>query len=159
APEAPAPGWGWDTTLAVAMVMWLSFLHGVSEFCGPVHEYIDAANYHLYFPVRWWKAGSLFLVATPFGDNATTYFPCVGEMGFCWLLIGWGGERPAKVGQVPFLLAGVLAIFGAARRLGASTSAAIIAIAWFVCVPEFLTLSFQANVDTVFVAGYLLAVY
>ena len=46
---------------------------------------------------------------------------------FTWLLVGWGGERLAKVGQLPFLLAAALAAFASARRLGAGVSAAVVA--------------------------------
>ena len=66
----------------------------------------DGPIYHLYFAARWWKAGRLFLVAAPFGENAATYFPANGDLWFTWLMASWGGDRLAKVGQAPFLASG-----------------------------------------------------
>lgn len=119
----------------------------------------DGPIYHLYFAARWWKEGALNLIATPFGENAAPYFPAVGDLWFTWLMTGWGGDRLAKVGQAPFWgLSGVTA-YALARRLGAGSSSALIATAWFLTSTPLLLFAFEANVDMIFVAGYLLAAY
>ena len=51
----------------------------------------------------------LDLIAAPFGENAATYFPVVGDLWFTWLMVGLGGERLAKIGQTPFLALAALA--------------------------------------------------
>src|SRR5262249_34920701 len=119
----------------------------------------DGPIYHLYFAVRWWKAGRLFLVAAPFGENAATYFPANGDLWFTWLLTCWGGDRWARVGQAPFLVLAALASNACARSLGASRSASLVATCWFASSTPLLLYSFEPNVDTIFVAGYMIAVY
>ncbi|MGE5757017.1 MAG: 4-amino-4-deoxy-L-arabinose transferase [Planctomycetaceae bacterium] len=156
---APTEPWQWEATLAVGLVVWASLILGVRSLVGPVKVVSDGPIYHLYFAARWWKAGRLFLVAAPFGESAATYFPAVGDLSFAWLMVGWGGDRLAKVGQAPYLLAAALAALGLARRLGAGVGAAAVAVAWFVGSTPLLLFNFEANVDSVLVAGYLLAAY
>ena len=119
----------------------------------------DGPIYHLYFAARWWKAGRLFLVAAPFGENAATYFPANGDLWFTWLMATWGGDRLAKVGQVPFLVLAGLAALRVCALLGAGRSASLVATCWFVSSTPLLLFSFEPNVDTIFVAGYLVAAY
>ena len=148
-----------EAVVALGLILWASASLAIPSLLGPVKVVSDGPIYHLYFAARWWKAGRLFLVASPFGENAATYFPAVGDLWFTWLLAAWGGDRLAKVGQAPFLLVCALAAYGLARRLGAGRSSALIATAWFVASSPFLLFSFEPNVDTIFVAGYLLAAY
>ena len=148
-----------EAVVALGLVLWASASLAIPSLLGPVKVVSDGPIYHLYFAARWWKAGRLFLVASPFGENAATYFPAVGDLWFTWLLAAWGGDRLAKIGQAPFLLVCALAAYGLARRLGAGRSSALIATAWFVASSPFLLFSFEPNVDTIFVAGYLLAAY
>jgi hypothetical protein len=149
----------WETSAIVALglILWATVAHGMVSLLGPVKVISDGPIYHLYFAVRWWKAARLFLVAAPFGDVAATYFPAVGDLSFTWLLVGWGGDRLAKVGQVPFLLVAALAAYASARRVGAGISASVIAVCCFVSVFPFFLFSLEANVDTIVVAGYLLS--
>jgi hypothetical protein len=117
----------------------------------------DGPIYHLYFAVRWWKAARLELVPVPFGENAATYFPAVGDLWFTWLVAGWGGDQLAKVGQAPFLVVAAVASYATARRLGASRDGAALAVGWFVTSTPLILVTFEPNVDTIFVAGYLAA--
>jgi hypothetical protein len=151
--------WEWAATIALAMVIWPATVFAAVSLLGPVKVVSDGPIYHLYFAARWWKAGRVFLVPVPFGESAATYFPAVGELDFAWLMTAWGGDRLAKVGQAPFLILAALSVFGMARRLGASTPAATIAACWFAACSPFLFFTFEPNVDTIFVAGYLAAVY
>ena len=91
---------------------------GAESLLWPVKVMTDGPIYHLYFAARWWKSGRLDLIAAPFGENAATYFPAVGDLWFTWLMIGWGGDRLAKVGQAPFLVLAGLTAFALCRRLG-----------------------------------------
>ena len=139
-------------------MLWGSVVLGMQSLLLPVKVVSDGPIYHLYFAVRWWKAGRLFLVAAPFGENAATYFPANGDVWFTWLMVTWGGDRLARVGQAPFLLLSAIAVFRIGRVLGASRNSAIVATCWFVTSMPFLIYSFEANVDTIFVAFYLIAV-
>ena len=151
--------WRWDVLIALGLVLWTSVVLGMQSLLLPVKVVSDGPIYHLYFAARWWKAGRLFLVAAPFGENAATYFPANGDLWFTWLMVTWGGDRLARVGQVPFLILAAVAVYGIARRLGASRNSTLLATCWFVTSTPLLIFSFEANVDSIFVAGYLIAVY
>ncbi len=149
----------WEARVSVAMVLAASLLFLIPSLFAAVKVVSDGPIYHLYFAARWWKAGRLILVAAPFGENAATYFPANGDLWFTWLMATWGGDTLAKVGQAPFLLVAGLAASGCARLLGIGRTAATIATCWFVTCTPLLLYSFEPNVDTIFVAGYLAAAY
>ena len=159
AATAKAEPWCWETLIALAFVLWVSVELGIKSLLLPVKVVSDGPIYHLYFAVRWWKAGRLFLVATPFGENAATYFPANGDVWFTWLMVAWGGDRLARVGQAPFLLLAAITVFRIGRMLGSSRNSALLAVCWFITSAPLLAFSFEANVDTLFVAFYLIAVY
>jgi hypothetical protein len=145
--------------LALGLFAWSVILLGVpAVICSPA-PVGDGPIYHLYFAIRWWKAGRLFLIATPFGDSAATYFPAGGDLWFSWLIIGLRSDHLARVGQFPFLLTAGLAVYAMCRMLSVGSSAALIASLWFMTSHLVLIFSFHANVDTIFVAGYLVAVF
>jgi len=156
APRAPARP-GLAATIAVGLVLWASYRIGLVSLLFPVKVVSDGPIYHLYFAARWWKAGRVFPVATPFGEVGATYFWANGEAWFAWLMTLWGGDAWAKLGQVPFLAAATAAVHAMARRAGASASSATVASAWFASVAPLLLYTFEPNVDVLFVAGYLLA--
>lgn len=157
--EESGQTWGWEGVVALGLVLWVASTHLAPAFVLPVKVVSDGPIYHLYFAVKWWKSGSLDLIASPFGENAATYFPAVGDLWFTWLIVGLGGEMLAKVGQAPFLLLAGYTTHAICRRLGAGGRATIVAVCWSVCSTPLLLFSFEPNVDTIFLAGYLLGAY
>lgn len=162
-PEAtrPAPrehGLGWPARLALGLTVAMGIPYLLTSLLGPVKVVSDAPIYHLYFAARWWQAARLFLVPVPFGESAATYFPAGGDVWFTWLFVGWGGDTLAKIGQVPFLLLAALAVVAIARELGAHRDAAVLSACVFASSTPLVVFSFEGNVDTIFVAGYLIAV-
>lgn len=151
--------WETESVVALGLALWAMALFASQSLLYPVKVVSDGPIYHLYFAARWWKAERLFLIAAPFGETAAPYFPAVGDLWFTWLMVGWGGERLAKVGQAPFLLVASLAAYALSRRLGAGRSSALLASVWLATSTPLLLFAFEANVDTIFAAGYLLAVY
>jgi Dolichyl-phosphate-mannose-protein mannosyltransferase len=152
-------GFSTDSLVGLGLLISAALILGMRSLLLAVKVVSDGPIYHLYFAARWWKAGRLFLVAAPFGENAATYFPANGDLWFTWLMASWGGDRLAKVGQAPFLLLATVAAFGCARVLGATRPASLIAACWFASSTPFLLYSFEPNVDTIFVAGYMMAAY
>lgn len=150
---------GWEGWVAAGLVVWTALILGLPSLLFPVKVVSDGPIYHLYFAARWWKAGELILVASPFGESAATYFPANGDLWFSWLMTTWGGDRLAKVGQAPFLAMACLAAFGCARELGASRTSALVAASLFGSCSPLILFSFEPNVDTIFVAGYLTAAF
>ncbi len=145
--------------LATGLVGWAALRLGLISVVFPVKVVSDGPIYHLYMAARWWKAGRLFLVATPFGELGATYFWANGELWYSWLLTLSGGDRVARIGQVPFLILGGMAIEAIARHLGTRASAARLAACWFVAITPELIFAFEPNVDSILIAGYLLGVY
>ena len=144
---------------ALFFAAWAALAFLLRGFVFPVETVSDGPIYHLFFAIRWWKSGHMQLVPTPFGELAATYFPANGDVWLCWLVVGSGSELPAKVGQWPFLLLGAAAIYGLGRLVGAGRSAAIFPAALWTSVPAVLAFSPVANVDLIFTAFYLIAVY
>ncbi len=159
-PREPTPtGLSFCALLCLALVLAAGLYLGIRSLLLAVKVVSDGPIYHLYFAARWWKAGRLVLVAAPFGENAATYFPANGDLWFTWLLASWGGDRLARIGQAPFLALAGLAAYGCTRSLGSGRSAGVIATCWFVSSTPLFIYSFEPNVDTIFVAGYMLATY
>ena len=159
-PSGAGPGpFGWEGVAALGLVLWALTLYVAPGLFRPVKVVSDGPIYHLYFAARWWKAGRLELIATPFGESAAPHFPAVGDLWLTWLMVGWGGDRLARVGQAPFFGLAGMACLAIARRLGAGWSASAIATGWFLSSGALLVYSAEPIVDTIFVAGYLLAAY
>ncbi|MGE3817925.1 MAG: ArnT family glycosyltransferase [Isosphaeraceae bacterium] len=150
--------WGWEGVVSLGLVLWVAAALGATSLALPVKVVSDGPIYHLYFAVRWWKSQRLDLIATPFGENAATYFPAVGDLWFTWLIVCHGGELLAKVGQAPFLVLAGMSAFALCRRLGGSGRSSMVAVCWFLSSAPLLLFSFEPNVDTIFVAGELLGV-
>jgi Dolichyl-phosphate-mannose-protein mannosyltransferase len=157
--EGTSSGLSWDARAALALVLSAAMFLGMRSLLLAVKVVSDGPIYHLYFATRWWKAGRLILVAAPFGENAASYFPANGDLWFTWLLASWGGDRLARIGQAPFLVLAFLAAYACARTLGAGRSASVVASCWFVSSTPLLIYSFEPNVDTIFIAGYMVAAY
>ena len=70
------------------------------------------------------------------------------------------GRRDAREGRpgAVLVLSGLTAA-AMAVQLGASRSAAVIAASWFCLCTPLVLFSFEGNVDTIFVCGYLLSIY
>jgi hypothetical protein len=144
---------------ALALTSWATLFVGLPSLVGPVKVVSDGPIYHLYFAIRWWKAGALVLVPTPFGESAAPYFPANGDLILAWLTVAWGGDTLAKVGQAPFFVLSAWAAYALARRVGVGRGAASVATSWFATSLPFLIFSFEPNADTVFTAGYLVAAW
>ncbi|WP_152051717.1 glycosyltransferase family 39 protein [Tautonia marina] len=157
--RAGDPTWHPDATVALGLTLWASVLLGIRSLLLPVKVISDGPIYHLWFAARWWESGSLDLIAAPFGDNVVTYFSAIGDLWFAWLMIGWGGDLLAKVGQAPFHLMTGMAVFAMARQVGAGRSAAMVAAGWMLTCSPYIVFGFEANVDTILQAGYLASAF
>ena len=159
APEGRGEPFGLASTLALGLVFWADWRWGLLAGLDPVKVVSDGPIYHLYFAARWWKAGRVFAVASPFGEVGATYFWANGELWYAWLMTLWGGDRLAKLGQVPFLLVAAATTYATSLRLGAGRPAALLASCWFASIMPLLLFAFEPNVDVLFTSAYLLACY
>ena len=158
-PKSAASPAGTATAIALGLVILSAMMIGIPSLLGPPKIVSDGPIYHLYFAARWWKAGRIFRIAFPFGESAATYFPANGDLWFSGLMTLYGGDRPARVGQSPFLILAGASCFAIARRFGAKAPAAMVATAWFLTSLPLFLFGFEANVDAFFVAGYLATIY
>ncbi len=147
---------GWASVMAVALTGLAVLWGGVPSLLFPVKVVSDGPIYHLYFAARWWQSGRLDLIPTPFGENAAPYFAAVGDLWFTWLMTLSGGDRLARIGQIPFLAVCAVAGYRLCRDVGVGKDAAVVAVCWALSSTPFLAFGMEANVDTIFVAGYLL---
>ena len=146
-------------TVGLALAMWAVALSGIPLWILPERANSNAPIYHLYFAAQWWKSGRLSLIPAPFGDTAVSYLPAGGEVLFAALMALADGDILARAGPFLFLVLAATSAFAIARRLGAGASGAILAVGLFVTTVPMLFLSFVADVDVIFVAGYLAAAY
>jgi hypothetical protein len=143
---------------AIGVAAWLALVYLLLGLTLPVEAISDAPIYHLPFAVAWWKAGTLALVPTPFGDAAATYFPANGDLWLAWLVASGSGAL-AKVGQWPLMVVGATALYGLARVACFPWPAAVMPGALWIGLPIVVTQSSLANVDLIWAAFYLVAVY
>lgn len=111
----------WDVATAGG---WIAVVSALAVFrILALPDPYDSLTYHLMLPAHWLKTGSLSLYATTFGDIAPTYTPAAVEGFFLALMLPTGSDLLARVGQLPFLLAGahcvasLVSIAGARERL------------------------------------------
>jgi hypothetical protein len=156
---SPQNDWGLGVALALGLTFWAFISLFVPSLILPVKVISDGPIYHLYFAARWWQAGRIFLVATPFGETAAPYFPAAGDMWLTWLFVLEGGDRLARVGQVPFLVVAAMVVYALSRLADARPPASALATCWFATISPLLVFTVEPVVDTIFLAGYLLAFY
>ena len=157
-PVQPAPpldvGWlAW-----AVLVPLLAFALAVGELQSPLTLY-DSLSYHLYFPARWLLAHRITIVPTPFSDPVQAYQPANGELLFLWLMAPFHGDLVARIGQLPFLLLGAVAVHAIAVRVGASRTHATAAVLLYLVGRPIVEQAVGADVDLICSAMLLAALY
>ena len=151
--------WHWETLLALTFVLWVSVEMGMQSLLLPVKVVSDGPIYHLYFAVRWWKAGRLFLVASSVRGECRDLFSSQRRR-LVHMADGGVGRRPSRQGRagtVPLARGdrGVSHRADARRKPELGPPGRLLVRH----LGPLLAFSFEANVDTLFVAFYLIAVY
>ena len=155
--DPPPPAWHARVylTVTLAMIGYYTF----RAFVLAVEPVSDAPMYHLYFAARWLKAARLEIVPIPFGENAAGYFPSNAELVYLWWMLPFRADTLAKLGQLPFALAGAVAVFALSRQVGASRTAGTYAGASYLAVAPICAHAVVANVDLVMACFELTAIY
>jgi len=146
------------TGLAVLLCPMLAFVVAAGFRDSPLTLY-DSLSYHLLFPARWLQEHRLFLIATPFSDEAQAYAPANGELVFAWLMAPFHGDLVARVGQLPFYLLIAVALYALCRRLGATPGRAAYVPAFFLLARPIVEQAVGADVDLVCWAMFLTSFY
>ncbi len=117
----------------------------------------DSLTYHLTFPVEWIRRGNLDLIPTLFGDSSPTYYPFNAEFTYLWWLFPFRSAIIADLGQVPFWLTAMLALYAIGRKLSLSKRIAWKGAVLFSVTPGYMIGLLWADNDIVLAAAYLLA--
>lgn len=83
----------------------------------------DSLQYHLAFPAAWIQNANLVNPLSLFGALRATpelswvsYYPINGELFFAWLMMPFKSALLADLGEAPFYLIGIVAIYSILRR-------------------------------------------
>ena len=146
---------------AIAVGLWVAivaFAIGMGLSNSPFTAY-DAISYHLFFPARWLQAHRVFIVPTPFSDEAQAYQPGNGELWFLWLMVPLHSDALARIGQLPFYLLGAAATYLIALRGTASYAQAAYAPTLFLIAPPIVEQAVGADVDLIAASTFVSAVW
>jgi hypothetical protein len=116
----------------------------------------DSLNYHFTFPVEWLKHGNFDIPITIFDDPSPSYYPINGSLFYLWLMLPLRNVFLADLGQLPFFVLSLLAVYGISRKIGLNKEKSFYAASLFLLIPNFFKQLQIAYVD-VMVAGLFLA--
>jgi len=125
--------------------------------------YVDSQTYHLAFPALWIQQGSLInpvvIWGTPRGVpafSAVTYYPINAQLFFAWLMLPLKNAFLADVGEAPFYIVGILAIYSILRKYGVKYDAALFCGFLWALVPNILRQMLYGSLIDVICAATLL---
>ncbi|MDN5344290.1 MAG: hypothetical protein PWQ18_401 [Clostridia bacterium] len=136
--------------LAGLETAWLIFL----GYLFPPYAW-DSLYYHLTAAATWLQAGRIVL--SPYTIWANVY-PMNTELIFTWIMLLGGSDLLVDLAQLPFALAGGLAVYALARQVGLKQASSTVAAGLFFLTPIVLVQSKTCYVDVAF-AGMFLAAY
>lgn len=118
----------------------------------------DSLNYHFTFPVEWLKNRNLLNPMVINCDPSPPYYPINGSLIFLWLILPFKNVFLADIGQLPFFILALVAVFSLARKIGIRRDYSFLAAALFALIPNFFKQLEIAYVDTIFCAFFLIGV-
>ncbi len=119
----------------------------------------DSLNYHFPFAVEWLKHGNLQMPITVSDDPSPPYYPINGSLFYLWLIFPFRNVFLADLGQAPFFMLSILAVFSLARKLGIQRDYSFYAAALFLLIPNFFKQLSIAYVDVMIAALFLAALH
>lgn len=114
----------------------------------------DGLVYHLPLAAKWFQTGSLAF----FSESWKFQMPSNGNL-IPYVLMYLGNDRFLSLSFVPFLLLGMLAVYGFTRRLEVSHDWSLLAALGFGTTPIALYNAFHAYVDMFLTSFFLCALY
>lgn len=124
----------------------------------------DSLQYHLSFPATWLKNGNLNNPIVIFGTpptsaemTALTYYPINAELWFFWLIAPLRNAFLADVGQAPFYILGILAIYSILRKYSFEKNTALfIGLLWVLIPNLFKQIKNGSQIDVICAVLFLL---
>lgn len=137
--------------LAGLETAWLLFL----GYLLPPYAW-DSLYYHLTAAATWLQAGRIVL--SPYTLWANVY-PMNTELLFAWNMLLAGSDLLVDLTQLPFALAGGLAVYALGREVGLHQAGSAVAACLFFLTPIVLIQSKTCYVDIAFAAMFLVGYY
>jgi len=117
----------------------------------------DSMQYHLSFPATWIQNGNLYNPMVIMGSQPTSaeltalrYYPMNAELFFFWLMFPLKNAFLADIGEAPFYLIGVLAVYSILRKFKLQKSTALLAGMLWLLIPNLLKqIRFGSQVDVI----------
>lgn len=103
----------------------------------------ESHQYHFSFPATWLRNANLINPIVIFGSKpnsadltALTYYPMNAELWFFWLMAPLRNAFLADLGEAPFYLMGILAIYSILRKFSINKNTALFAGFLWVLIPN-----------------------
>jgi hypothetical protein len=125
----------------------------------------DSLQYHLSFPAKWLIYGNLVNPLVIFGSQPTSaeltalmYYPINAELIFFWLLAPLRNAFLADLGEAPFYILGIVAIYSILRKFSVRRDIAFFSGMLWALIPNlFKQMRFGSQIDVICAALILLA--
>ncbi|MDP8216755.1 MAG: hypothetical protein P9L98_05510 [Candidatus Kaelpia imicola] len=98
----------------------------------------DCLNYHFTQPVEWLKNHNLINPITINDDPSPEYYPINGGLIYLWFILPFKSGYMADLGQLPFYLISLIAVFAIALKAGLSKRISLMAALTFGIIPNYL---------------------
>lgn len=115
----------------------------------------DSLNYHFTFAVEWLKNGNLMTPPVVFDDPSPPYYPLNGSLFYLWLMMPLRSVFVADLGQLPFFVVAVVAVYALGRKMDLAPYYSLIAALLFALIPNFFKQLQIAYVDVMVAALFL----
>lgn len=131
----------------------------------------DSLLYHLAFPAAWIRSGSLNTPFFIFGTgpivfpgslaiSTPSYYPINAELFFTWLMLPLRNAFLADLGQTPFYIIGIIAVYSILRKYNLSRTTALLSGFLWVLIPNiFKQLKTGAEIDVICTVLFLLIIF
>ncbi len=133
--------------------------------------YADSWQMHLAFPAAWIKSGNLDTPFQIFGSrpmldpgalesSAGSYYPINPQLFFMWLMMPLRNAFLADVGEAPFYIIGIVAVYSILRRYNINKNIALLSGFLWALIPNiFKQLKSGSQIDIICVVLFLLVFY
>lgn len=131
----------------------------------------DSLQYHLAFPAVWIGSGNLNNPVNIFGAipmlfpralevSATSYYPINAQLFFTWLMLPLRNAFLADLGEAPFYIIGMIAVYAILRRYAVSRKICLLSSFLWVLMPNiFKQLKTGSLIDVICAVLFLLVFY
>ncbi|MGD0335671.1 MAG: hypothetical protein ABSB18_01020 [Candidatus Omnitrophota bacterium] len=121
----------------------------------------DSLQYHLAFPAAWIRSGRLDNPFNIFGavfisgqrsleTSGISYFPINAELFFAWLMLPLRNAFLADLGEAPFYIIGIIAIYSILRKYAVNKRIALLSGFLWVLIPNiFKQLKTGSQIDVI----------